>query len=98
MLTDEQQVVPVDGLTCRDVVVLLQCIHRLTKTGVLRDNELSVVGSTRGALVESMEKAIGINFDQARAIQEEELRRQQEQSQSQEVDNANDAKVAGATG
>lgn len=85
MLTDEQMNVTVDGLNCRDVIVLLQCVNRLTKTGVLRDNELSVVGDTRDHLTIALEKAVGVNFDQARAAQEAELRHQQDQAQENDT-------------
>ena len=69
MLNEEQQAVSVT-LTGAQVVVALQVIHRLATTGGLKDIELSPVGGVRDEMVKALEKATGVNFDQAKAEQE----------------------------
>lgn len=69
MLNEEQQAATVT-VTGAQVVVALQVINRLTTTGGLKDVELSPVGQARDGLVQALQDATGVNFDEARAQQE----------------------------
>ena len=74
MLNEEQQDTEVK-LTGGQVIIALQVISRLVSSGGLKDMELSPVGSARDSMVEALETATGVNFDQAKA-QQEALQRQ----------------------
>ena len=77
MLSEEQQSQVVEGLTGADVVICLQVISRLVSTGNIQDAELAPVGTARNNLVKALEGSTGINFDQVRAQQQQQLREAQ---------------------
>jgi len=77
MLSEEQQAQVVEGLTGADVVICLQVISRLVSTGNIQDAELAPVGTARNNLVKALEGSTGINFDQVRAQQQQQLREAQ---------------------
>ena len=75
MLNEEQQAATVNA-TGAQIVVALQVISRLSSMGGLKDMELSPVGQARDGLVAALEEATGVNFDQAKAMQEAAQRQQ----------------------
>jgi len=69
MLTPEQQTLPIEGLTCTDAIVLLQLIGRMSSTGAIKDEELSVIGATRDNIKNALLGAAEVDFDVDRARQ-----------------------------
>lgn len=84
MLDEKQQTKKLSGITASDGVVILQIISRLVGTGNIRDVELAAVGAVRDKLVNAVEKATEVNFDQVRAAQQAAVRRAQEQAAAQQ--------------
>jgi len=79
MLSDEMTGVEVK-VTAGDVTVVLQVIARAAAQGVIRDNEMALVGGTREKLVAAMQEATGVNFDQARAAQARAMQQAQQKA------------------
>jgi hypothetical protein len=96
MLNEEQQNTAVT-ITAGEVVVALQVISRLSSTGGLRDVELSPVGKARDGLVQAMETATGINFDQEKARQEALQRQRIAQAREAYAKQQEEATAEGAT-
>ena len=96
MLNETQQSLSIPGITGGTVVVLLQIIARLAGSGGVKDAELSTIGTARDQLKGQLQEATGVDFDQERAKQEEQIRQLQAQARQRQAD-AQKAAEAAAT-
>jgi len=95
MLTPEQQIMPMTGLSCTDGIVLLQLIARVSANGSIKDEELSVIGSARDSLKNALSEATGIDFDAERAKQLQIMRQAAQVQAEAEAKAEEDAKTEG---
>lgn len=86
MLNETQQSLSIPGITGGTVVVLLQIIARLAGSGGVKDAELSTIGTARDQLKGQLQEATGVDFDQERAKQEEQIRQLQAQARQRQAD------------
>jgi hypothetical protein len=63
-LSEEQLGKALTTLNAGDAMIALQVISRLLQVGAIRENELAVVGMFRNRVVDALNTAAGINYDE----------------------------------
>lgn len=90
-LTKEQIEKPLGVLNAGDALIGLQMVSRLHRAGAIMDNELATVGVFRNRLVEALQEATGINYDEAMAAEAQAAQRAAQSASAAPAAPANDA-------